>query len=725
MAAKNALTTDNANDELVSVDEIEPADANLDLRPPVQQSERFIRNLDENGLEQPIIVDEDGSIVDGKRRWRAAMMLGYEYIEVTRRSYQSEEELRCSILAVHDTLNEPFIYKARAAKEYIELVAPALEERMKAGKPLDELDEDPLMDVMEEVEHPNMISYEGQSVSRYELAGEYVGWGPQKTKQALDILEEVDNGNEDAKKQIERMAADDVRESVNSAHAKLFPNTRGSAEDEQPDPIAPSSYLQSQYAFLPVLGFNEAQIAKKQHQGEEDVKTSIGGYELSWWTDGSITPKHPYLLVNAVGFTTVNPDAQDFREVLGYGEDHFVFADSGGYQLMSRDADAQVVRQRDDHDFQDCKIYPERLLEWQVENADAGASLDFAPYNISGDSSTPDAESFSENWRSFFYDQQHWSAKMTARMSSRLQELREQGHEDADDFLFCPVIQGKPFPEDDDPHRLIRQWHTAMLTSSKVDPDGWVLKPEPNNDPGQIAFWLGYATEELQEADYLHVLMVGSPLGKALLNYYAMLSGQFVTSDSSSYSNGGQYRAYRLIGTAGRQNITISNRDPVSAKMENLPCDCRVCSTLEEHEGAEFLTEGTGSDRNAVMNLHNLTVELVVGREIKNRLQDAGKDVVLGDGQQTSHEFWKYIRQVYDSETADDLARAMSYVRVAHDEGLDLANELYRIPWSSENGRTIVRRDSEDPSDRPDDIPSPDMLDNGFPIYDATSVSLD
>lgn len=541
MDDKHALRTEKGNGELVRVDDLEPSEPNLDIRPAVEPNERFIRGIERDGLEHAIIVDQNGTIVDGKRRWRAAKMLGYEFIEVDRRSYKSEKDMRISIFAVHDTLNEPFVYKAKAAREYMELVAPPLAKRIQKGKSLDQLEEDPLAKVLDATGDPNMKSYEGQSATKLELAGDYVGWGPQKVDQAVEILEEAERGNDRAKNLIDRIDSPDVPETVNSAHQKLFPETETTSQDDRgEDPDISPVDIDSEYSFLPVLGFNEAQAAKEGYQGADDSEATIGGKELTWWNDESLIPKHPYLLVNPVGFSTLDPEEEDFGEVLGYGDDQFVFSDSGGYQLMSRGYDAEVVLNRQDHDFDKCKIYPERLLEWQVENSDAGASLDYAPYNISGKSSIPDSESYSEDWWTFLSEQMKWSAKMTGRMSSRLQELRDEGSEEAQDFQFYPVIQGKPFPEPDDPHRLVRQWHEAMRKASNVDPGGWVLKPEPSKDLGQIAFWLGYAADKLQTVGSIHVLMIGHPLGKALLMHFAMLTGQFVTSDASTYAQGGK-----------------------------------------------------------------------------------------------------------------------------------------------------------------------------------------
>ena len=113
----------------------------------------------------------------------------------------------------------------------------------------------------------------------------------------------------------------------------------------------------------------------------------IGERRLTWWEDESLVPKHDFALINPLTWAQSNevPDNLS-REVLNLDpEEQFVFADSGGFQVKTFD-DTCVVDSRDLHDFREMYIMPEMLLEWQVENATAGAILDFPPYVVDANS---------------------------------------------------------------------------------------------------------------------------------------------------------------------------------------------------------------------------------------------------------------------------------------------------------------------------------------------------
>jgi hypothetical protein len=465
-----------------------------------------------------------------------------------------------------------------------------------------------------------------------------------------------------------------------------------------------------EYGFLPVFGFNESNIAARLYNranGLEDDETTInptdepltiGGKQLTWWEDDSIMAKHPFMLVNPLGFASVDPEVHNFREVFRTRKgEHFVFADSGGYQVMSMD-EADVVDDPGENNFKDYRVNPERLVEWQTKNADAGATLDFPPYNISGDAAFPDSTEFDDEWKTFYQKRKARSGEMTKRMAKQLAALRASGDEDAEDYIFAPVIHGKPHPQDT--QKLVRQWHREMAHAAGepgVEPRGWVVKPEPSHNFGQIALHLGYAAEHLQDAQFIHVLMVGGILQKTLLMYYAKLSGQFVTSDASSYAAGGMRRQFDLPGTAGRRNVIISSRDDDddnAAKDPNdlnrYPCKCMVCSTVERDLGFDFVKDGSGSARSVSMNLHNLQQSLNIERTFDALLRENDVEIVETGGDPTGAEFWRLASGVAQQPRVEDLYRAMDYIRLAVNDSLSAANRQYRVLWEKRGGRSII-----------------------------------
>ncbi|MFB6282570.1 MAG: hypothetical protein ABEK59_01355 [Halobacteria archaeon] len=369
---------------------------------------------------------------------------------------------------------------------------------------------------------------------------------------------------------------------------------------------------------------------------------------------------------------------------------------------MSMD-EAEIVESREEHEFQEYNVYPERLLEWQVSNADAGASIDFPPYNISGDSNFPDAVKHTEEWRKFYDRRRKRSAKMALRMGIRLQEMRSEGDRDALDYIYAPVIHGKPHPKRT--HSYLSRWHGAIVKALDFWPRGWTLKPEPSSSFGQIALHLAYAEECLlnngedePNTDYLHVLMVGGLLQKCLIMYFARDVDAMVTSDASTYAAGGKRRQFDLPKTARRRCVIISNRDDEeredsamdATRLDRYPCRCQVCSTVERTAGFEFITEGTDSARNATMNLHNLHQALSIERTLDALLREEDTQIAETGGEPTGSEFWRFIKTLTPEKRVEDLYRAMDYIRLTKEEGIDEANRQYRILWDSSSGRTVL-----------------------------------
>lgn len=159
-------------------------------------------------------------------------------------------------------------------------------------------------------------------------------------------------------------------------------------------------------------------------------------------------------------------------------------------------------------------------------------------------------------------------------------------------------------------------------------------------------------------------------------------------------------------------------------RQDRYPYRCQVCSIVENELGIEFISGNSDCARSASLNLHNLNVQLNIGREIEQLLQRVGLNVVLPDGQPANEKFWSDIERIYDNNQAQDLARPMAYVRLSVEEGLDAANERYRIPWSGEAGNTIEHRGMEVIPDESEDIPKPHVSDDGLHhIRDVRSIS--
>jgi hypothetical protein len=183
-------------------------------------SQRFIEDIAET-MEKPLIVNDDDEIIDGVRRWLAGLVLGWETIEVIKKSYSSVEAEKQAILRHNDDRDETFSQKMRVALVYEKVVAPILEKRMKEGKSLDEQD-DPLLE-----------SSEGDTTDA--IVADRVGWGETKYWQAKKIWEAKESGDSEAGGVTSNL--DDGEVSVNKAYETL----NESDEDEDDDDLAPTN----------------------------------------------------------------------------------------------------------------------------------------------------------------------------------------------------------------------------------------------------------------------------------------------------------------------------------------------------------------------------------------------------------------------------------------------------------------------------------------------------
>lgn len=538
-----------------------------------------------------------------------------------------------------------------------------------------------------------------------------------------------------------------------------YNSTNSGPLSDQSKPLAsnssealPPNIEEGEYRYCPVFAFSEAHVLSRHYVEQEgldavdslpnempDVPTTIAGKRMSWWNDDSLVPKHPFFLINPLDFKVVDVDEVDMREVYDYQRgDQFVFADSGGYQIMSR-PEAGVVN-AEEHNSDEAKIHPETLVDWQIRNADAGASLDLPPYEITGDNAELDYIEYTEEWHELFQQRKEESAEMAGRMAGQVAKRREDWGEIAEQYIYSPVIQGKFSPKVD--AELVREWHESVREASEkqgVTPRGWTLSPKPSQSMGQLAGFLGYAADELDDAIFVHALMVGGKVRKALLMFYAMLTNTFVTSDSSSHTIGDRYRKMYTPNTAlgrqifvpsqtGRTNTVYFERmdeaeeqgipvgelstletqderqehdaryvaevDADEISLDRFPCNCTVCSTIDEEYGIDFITEGNQSPHGVAINLHNLMEMMKVEQTVYALLRKEEKPIVETDGRPGKSEFWRYMRSIVTENRLEDLYRAMDFIRLSRADGLDEAFSKYTIKWEKSGGSTITRASS-------------------------------
>lgn len=174
------------------VTDLEPHPFNRDLFRQEKPSSRFIQSVDEE-LENPIIINHDGEILDGVRRWKAAKELGWQTIQVDKRDYESSEGEKLAILRHNDDREETYSQKMRVALQYEDLVAPIMEKRIHKSNQVE------LADLSED--SPQLELAEADGKTTREIVGDRIGWSGSKYYHAKRIWE-VAKGEDDVSQEI-------------------------------------------------------------------------------------------------------------------------------------------------------------------------------------------------------------------------------------------------------------------------------------------------------------------------------------------------------------------------------------------------------------------------------------------------------------------------------------------------------------------------------------------
>lgn len=492
------------------------------------------------------------------------------------------------------------------------------------------------------------------------------------------------------------------------------------------------------YQFLPVFGYSQGGILSEPYKNPGVDEARLEGKTFTWWEQDSLVEQYPYLLINPVILASHTSDihADDGgplggnimdRDIFRFNKgEQWVFADSGGFQVVSRDG--EVVDSEEEHDFEASKIHLPTLAKWQVMNADAGVTLDVPVYEKTVKEDRRDSgdtkQTFDE-WRKNVFTPRKNESVEYARIAQETWD--DMSGKRAEDFARMAVIHGQPNMnwDPDNPEsqwELLREWHQGLEEVGEWD--GMSLKPRPADDFGQVAFCLAYAAEYLQDYDIIHMLQVGSFSVQALLMYYSMLTDQYVTSDSSGYAAGSMFRSYFLpIGRV--RDVLVTDRDEKpdgegAEEREKLdfigyPCTCEVCSAVERTHGIEYITEPPSDSRkNSTINLHNMKMEWQRRKVIDALLKSIGPDVVdglvisqreLSQGKMSAsasnagysyyksaierkeNMFWKVMADITQPNQLIGLKLGMEFVRDAVEDGITgpYENNNFWIPWYRED----------------------------------------
>jgi len=171
----------------------------------------LLESIDRDGIRDPLVVNEDGIIISGCRRWKAALQVGLTSVPVEVRSFKNEVEEKQAILDYNLHREKTFSQKMREAELLEEIVGRRAKQKMLAGR------RDPRRD-------PTLIFGEGYSAKRHSretdaILGAHVRMGKDTLRKGKRIWNKAKQGDWKAAELIG--ALNEGATSVNAAYTTL------------------------------------------------------------------------------------------------------------------------------------------------------------------------------------------------------------------------------------------------------------------------------------------------------------------------------------------------------------------------------------------------------------------------------------------------------------------------------------------------------------------------
>jgi hypothetical protein len=464
-------------------------------------------------------------------------------------------------------------------------------------------------------------------------------------------------------------------------------------KEEQPEPY-PHDTL-GDVAYIPV---GDSMLPYLEKRARDDRGYDVGGRALGWWKDEGLMAPHPYMLLNPTTLANRNYHynagvARNF--IRAKKGDVFILADSGGFQLVN--SGMQVTDDVNKHDW-DKHIHPERVVEWQVANSDAGTVLDVPVYNRldtddndrAGEHQGLLTDDYSEWYSDVFESRKLMTKKHSIQADDRLNEI------DYDDFSLVAVLHGMPRQDGKgDLFHSFREWFEAL--DGIRDWDGWSLSSPYEGKVGAVALLLGFSAQYIDDVDFVHVLGQGNVWARIISKLYAQETDTFVTMDGTGFKTGSMFSSMYMPSTY-MKSLRLTDRDgpqPDSRyeKLEakRMPCGCSVCRHVEDEIGGEELFGRPGTERMVLMDMHNLNHLLrrfyMIDSFVEARGRDLLDEVTISQGAENAigatvdpqSEFWRMMLNWYSESKVVEIYYCMDFLLKCIDGDVDEAMSMYHF----------------------------------------------
>lgn len=286
---------------------------------------------------------------------------------------------------------------------------------------------------------------------------------------------------------------------------------------------------------------------------------------------------------------------------INYRKNCFVFADSGGFGLLTGTVDPAIHT----------STY---IIETANMFADACATLDFPPMQGEQGAWTP--------VRSDEFDRRLKFSSKNAIL------MREQKR---DDLLLYTVVHGQNWD-------ALNKWYNA--SDPERESVAYALSPKSSIDITKLSLYLCWAKEI--GATYLHMFAISSPKAMMMMEYAIRHSKmKMITFDSTEFSDGSRLRV--MISPVDSSLDIVKSSDPV---YQRPPCDCPICKNWDWSETLPGW----------MLDLHNLHVLLRKSRLI-SALTDKYLEIELI--RKIGEENFSYLENIFTNGYGSTPARTL------------------------------------------------------------------
>ncbi len=345
------------------------------------------------------------------------------------------------------------------------------------------------------------------------------------------------------------------------------------------------------------------------------------GHDPAWFTDLSYF-LHPYFLISYY----YAKKTKDYRKTLRVREDVKLFADSGGYSIMT----------------QGKKVDTKAVLEWQEHNANVAFSLDFPPLNSEGvtrvSPGTRAYKSMDEYERYAAMSRQNNLDFQTLRTSNKLQIYN--------------VIHGYNA-------KTFQAWWDYVTPD--INFEGYATSMKIAVSPIEQAMGLMFLYDKGVRKN-AHLLGVA---GITIIPVLVWISQYIdnITFDSSSYGYGARTRAY-VYPDRIRYYTHFGTKFAGKKKpMTKLYCKCPICSELDS---PDYFLQNKVTWPGLLISLHNLWCVKEYVSELNRVLHD----------EKDEEKFFALVKQ-HTGNAYESILHAINFVEDCRTKGFKTTYDIY------------------------------------------------